>query len=203
MAQAMQYLIEESVSIFHDRIMDMASGGKSNGSKASSTKSQIFSESNATWREILAIFKNLQGADGQFVHPKMKKLGEVVEHHFSRSAIAAIEDEEAHWVSGKGVDGEPPRSQHETRVMVFCSLREGVNEIVNYLNSGGFKATPFIGQASDTKGNRGFTQKQQEEVRRFRIAVTFSRTLMNFFFGVFFFSHRSLSNSRLGTTTCW
>lgn len=51
-----------------------------------------------------------------------------------------------------------------SRVMVFCSLRECVHEIVDLLNGhAGIKATEFIGQSADKQG-RGMTQKQQKAV---------------------------------------
>lgn len=70
-----------------------------------------------------------------------------------------------------------------TRVMIFSSFRESVQEIAGMLN----RHTPlirvmtFMGQASAGKGVKGFTQKEQLEVEvtvaHHRICVTESVVL--------------------------
>lgn len=53
-----------------------------------------------------------------------------------------------------------------TRVMIFSSFRESVQEIAEMLNRHQplVKVMTFMGQASAGKGVRGFTQKEQLEV---------------------------------------
>lgn len=52
-----------------------------------------------------------------------------------------------------------------TRVMVFCSFREVVDEIVQRLNlCEGIRATRLVGQSADTKGKKGLGQKEQNSV---------------------------------------
>lgn len=67
-----------------------------------------------------------------------------------------------------GLDGAP-NSGHEaesTRVMIFSSFRESVQEIAEMLNRHQplVRVMTFMGQASAGKGVRGFTQKEQLEV---------------------------------------
>ncbi|PWN30831.1 P-loop containing nucleoside triphosphate hydrolase protein [Jaminaea rosea] len=89
----------------------------------------------------LAQVINLAASMPDEAHPKMIKCVDVILDHFSRET-----------------------QDSSTRVMVFCSLREAVHEIVDLLNQQeGVKATPFIGQASDKRG-RGLTQKEQQEI---------------------------------------
>lgn len=54
-----------------------------------------------------------------------------------------------------------------TRVMIFSSFRESVQEIAEMLNRHQplVRVMTFMGQASAGKGVRGFTQKEQLEVR--------------------------------------
>ena len=56
--------------------------------------------------------------------------------------------------------------------MVFCALREGVNEIVDMLNehSGLLRAAKFVGQAKGKQeGDKGLTQKEQKKVGWLRV----------------------------------
>lgn len=91
----------------------------------------------------LAQVINLAASIPDQAHPKM---------------IAAVDTILAHF------ETERQSGNASTRVMVFCSLRECVHEIVEQLNHHpALKATPFIGQASDKQG-RGLTQKQQQDI---------------------------------------
>ena len=137
MALAMQYLGEHSVRVFSERVrtFEMAKGA--------SKKSQIFSSDNPKFAHVLALLDALD-AD-TLEHPKIGALRDVLHDHFNKHAIRNPD-------SGG------------TRAMVFCSYREVVSEIVDALRASGISATPFIGQATDAKGNRGLTQRRQEEV---------------------------------------
>ncbi|XP_054909134.1 Fanconi anemia group M protein isoform X3 [Poeciliopsis prolifica] len=107
------------------------------------------------YQEMETMF--LTPPDGPFIysHPKLEKLEEVVLQHFNVWAQSSAE-------ANDGVS---------TRVMIFSSFRESVQEIASMLN----RHTPlirvmtFMGQASAGKGVKGFTQKEQlEVVHRFR-----------------------------------
>ncbi|XP_077077802.1 Fanconi anemia group M protein-like isoform X2 [Siphateles boraxobius] len=107
------------------------------------------------YREMETMFAtSRQGPPDPYVysHPKLQKLDEVVLRHFQSRA-------------------ESSDSEVSTRVMIFSSFRESVQEIAEMLNRHQplVKVMTFMGQASAGKGVRGFTQKEQlEVVRRFR-----------------------------------
>ncbi|XP_031436050.1 Fanconi anemia group M protein isoform X2 [Clupea harengus] len=92
-----------------------------------------------------------------YSHPKLQKLDEVVLQHFQAWSET----------SGSGAAGQ----ESSTRVMIFSSFRESVQEIATLLNRHQplVNVMTFMGQASAGKGVRGFTQKEQlEVVRRFK-----------------------------------
>ncbi|NXY11768.1 FANCM protein, partial [Pteruthius melanotis] len=95
------------------------------------------------------------GKKKEFVysHPKLKKLEEIVIEHFKS------------WK--KRCSGDSPG---DTRVMIFSSFRDSVQEIAEMLArlSPAVRAMTFVGHSSG-KSTKGFTQKEQlEVVRRFR-----------------------------------
>uniref|UniRef100_A0A8C3A2L2 Fanconi anemia group M protein n=1 Tax=Cyclopterus lumpus TaxID=8103 RepID=A0A8C3A2L2_CYCLU len=103
------------------------------------------------YHEMQAMFVK-PSSDEPFIysHPKLEKLEEVVLQHFRRWA-------------------ESPQ-ELSTRVMIFSSFRESVQEIATMLNHHAplIRVMTFMGQASG-KGVKGFTQKEQlEVVSRFR-----------------------------------
>ncbi|KAM6917402.1 Fanconi anemia group M protein [Lycodopsis pacificus] len=112
------------------------------------------------YHEMEAMFvKPSAGPDEPFVysHPKLEKLEEVVVQHFRR------------W-SESSADNNGPQ-EVSTRVMIFSSFRESVQEIADMLNHHAplIRVMTFMGQASAGKGVKGFTQKEQlEVVSRFR-----------------------------------
>ncbi|KAM3918512.1 Fanconi anemia group M protein [Leptodactylus fuscus] len=92
-----------------------------------------------------------------YSHPKLKKLEEVVIQHFknwnnqSRSSSSS--------------------SPEDTRIMIFSSFRDSVQEIAEMLNQHHptVRVMTFVGHSSNGKGVKGFTQKEQlEVVKRFR-----------------------------------
>ncbi|XP_028995412.1 Fanconi anemia group M protein isoform X2 [Betta splendens] len=92
-----------------------------------------------------------------YSHPKLEKLEEVVLQHFRLWAESSANNNGPQAVS--------------TRVMIFSSFRESVQEIAAMLNHHTplIRVMTFMGQASAGKGVKGFTQKEQlEVVHRFR-----------------------------------
>ncbi|NXW70336.1 FANCM protein, partial [Hirundo rustica] len=88
-----------------------------------------------------------------YSHPKLKKLEEIVLEHFKS------------WK--QRCSGDSPG---DTRVMIFSSFRDSVQEIAEMLArlSPAVRAMTFVGHSSG-KSTKGFTQKEQlEVVRRFR-----------------------------------
>ncbi|XP_006875507.1 PREDICTED: Fanconi anemia group M protein [Chrysochloris asiatica] len=89
-----------------------------------------------------------------YSHPKLKKLEEVVVEHFKSW--------NAHNTSEKKCD--------ETRVMIFSSFRDSVQEIAEMLfqHQPVIRVMTFVGHSSG-KSMKGFTQKEQlEVVKQFR-----------------------------------
>ncbi|KAB0346728.1 hypothetical protein FD754_011585 [Muntiacus muntjak] len=96
------------------------------------------------------------GKDKKFCysHPKLKKLEEVVVEHFKS------------WNARKTSD----KKCDETRVMIFSSFRDSVQEIAEMLlpHQPIIRVMTFVGHASG-KSMKGFTQKEQlEVVKQFR-----------------------------------
>ncbi|XP_058606157.1 Fanconi anemia group M protein isoform X3 [Onychostoma macrolepis] len=111
------------------------------------------------YREMESMFATASRGPGEpyaYSHPKLQKLDEVVLQHFETWAESS--DSKA-------------SAEVSTRVMIFSSFRESVQEIAEMLSRHQplVRVMTFMGQASAGKGVRGFTQKEQlEVVRRFR-----------------------------------
>uniref|UniRef100_H0WLY4 RNA helicase n=1 Tax=Otolemur garnettii TaxID=30611 RepID=H0WLY4_OTOGA len=89
-----------------------------------------------------------------YSHPKLKKLEEVVVEHFKS------------W----NAKNTSEKKCDETRVMIFSSFRDSVQEIAQMLlqHQPVIRVMTFVGHASG-KSTKGFTQKEQVEVvKRFR-----------------------------------
>lgn len=144
LAQAMENLIKYSVSMFAEKILNLQGGSTSKGASTSNKRQQIKYQANTVMNQMRQLYETCQDSEGFVPHPKMDYLQNVIASHFAQ-------DEE------NGGNG--------TRVMVFCTLRECVIEIVALLNRlPGVKATQFVGQAADRKGNKGLRQKDQERI---------------------------------------
>ncbi|CAL8301508.1 unnamed protein product [Boreogadus saida] len=112
------------------------------------------------YKEMEAMFmKSPADPDQPFIysHPKLKKLEEVVLQHFRLWAENSANKTET--TSGSAEGGV------STRVMIFSSFRESVQEIASMLNQHAplIRVMTFMGQASAGKGVKGFTQKEQLE----------------------------------------
>jgi ATP-dependent DNA helicase MPH1 len=86
-------------------------------------------------------------------HPKMERLRELAIQHF---AGAELEEE------AKAKPGSDP-AMSTTKMIVFCTYRECVDEIVEMLDEQQpmIRAHKFIGQGTDKRGGKGVTQKKQ------------------------------------------
>ncbi|XP_053553653.1 Fanconi anemia group M protein [Bombina bombina] len=93
-----------------------------------------------------------------YSHPKLKKLEEVVVEHFKS------------WEKNS-CQSTSVQTPLDTRIMIFSSFRESVQEIAEMLNQHQptVRVMTFVGHSSTGKGVKGFTQKEQlEVVKRFR-----------------------------------
>ncbi|TKY85204.1 hypothetical protein EX895_006284 [Sporisorium graminicola] len=174
MALSMQYLMEQSPTMFYNRLKERSMGYNAKGAKASTNKQQTYANTNTTFAEIIRELELMQDHKGRILHPKMLKLRNVLIEHFDSVKAEQVHNAEAYAESGHDVFGNTPKSgdlanfasssQADTRVMVFCSYRECCDEIVSFLNDSGFKATEFVGQSKAKSGKKGMSQKDQERV---------------------------------------
>ncbi|XP_015721384.1 Fanconi anemia group M protein isoform X2 [Coturnix japonica] len=105
--------------------------------------------------------KSVSESKKEFIysHPKLKKLEEIVIEHFESRRKGGSEDQTR--------SGSPSVS---TRVMIFSSFRDSVQEIAEMLSrfSPVVRVMTFVGHSTG-KSTKGFTQKEQlEVVKRFR-----------------------------------
>uniref|UniRef100_A0A3Q3EH87 FA complementation group M n=1 Tax=Labrus bergylta TaxID=56723 RepID=A0A3Q3EH87_9LABR len=136
-----------SLFFYFQGIMDGSKGRARNELQKTPTFMDLYHE-----METMFV-KPSAGPDEPFIysHPKLEKLEGVVLQHFKLWA-------------------ESPQ-EVSTRVMIFSSFRESVQEIADMLNQHAplIRVMTFMGQASAGKGVKGFTQKEQlEVVNRFR-----------------------------------
>jgi ATP-dependent DNA helicase MPH1 len=120
---------------------------ESPGGKADPQKKPPAITKEKNYKELIM---GLEGRDRFPPHPKMEKLKSLVlEHLLTKGAM--------------GEDREPAEPNPNTRVMVFVTYRDCVEEVVDYLNleSPIIKATKFVGQGTDKGGRKGFAQKEQ------------------------------------------
>ena len=96
----------------------------------------------------------LQKSEGFVIHPKLEKLKTLVVNHFGQRLHNDV---------SSNADEHPGG---DTRAMVFVTFREAVDEIVGFLNQEAplLRATKFIGQGTDKKGNKGLAQREQLDV---------------------------------------
>ncbi|KAF9651402.1 P-loop containing nucleoside triphosphate hydrolase protein [Thelephora ganbajun] len=151
LARAMGYLCEESAKMCYDALKAM---NEKSAGKANSQKKAAAITNDQKYKDLIRGLEMQKEALQHFPpHPKMEKLKSLVlEHLLTKGAM--------------GEDGEPAKPNPNTRVMVFVSFRDCVEEVVEYLNleSPIIRATKFVGQGTDKGGRKGFAQKEQLEV---------------------------------------
>lgn len=159
--------LEASQMLCH-RSLKEAVDGDNNSDKAKSGNNKLTNDPNfqAIMREL-----DLQAHIGFAVHPKMEKLKMLVLNHFGTKLpeeAADVNNGEAvgAGVNGVGAGGNKGSEGDDTRVMVFVTFREAVEQLVEFLNEESpiIRATKFIGQGADKAGKKGFAQKDQLDV---------------------------------------
>ncbi|KAH8100558.1 P-loop containing nucleoside triphosphate hydrolase protein [Cristinia sonorae] len=145
MARAMGYLYEGSMSMCYNSLKSAFDDEKKAGKKPSKMKENPLYQSLMTEMEE-------QRARGFTAHPKKEKMLDLIIQHFG----AKLSDENGQEVSGSD----------SSRVMVFSTFRENVDELVDMLNQHQplIRAVRFIGQGVDKQGRKGYAQKEQMEV---------------------------------------
>ncbi|OCT68313.1 hypothetical protein XELAEV_18039612mg [Xenopus laevis] len=122
---------------------------------------KMFSDTKVAEGNGSLLFNSSLRADAKkpflYSHPKLKKLEEVVVQHFKS------------WKNGD--QNSSNQTPEGTRIMIFSSFRDSVQEIAEMLNHHHptVRVMTFVGHSSAGKGVKGFTQKEQlEVVKRFR-----------------------------------
>ena len=101
--------------------------------------------------------------DRGVVHPKVKRLCEVVSGHFEAAKGAGgVIGGVLGGVLGGGAGAAAPPSK-DPRVIVFCNARESVRELTAALAAASplLRPAAFVGQAS-AKGHKGLKQAEQQ-----------------------------------------
>lgn len=152
--RALENLMTKSVKSFFNKLKEIKDGNKGDdeapntkqrkGGGASKKSSKI-----ASSEGFVTLFREAQqvmSAPGGEAHPKMVVLLEALVEHFKQA-----ED--------RGED---------TKAMVFCSHRDMVEELVEFINQKRpmLRAQRFVGQGDDSKGRKGFKQKEQMAVSK-------------------------------------
>lgn len=85
-------------------------------------------------------------------HPKMEALLSILLSHFANAE--------------RSDNNEESDSATKSKVMVFVQYRQGVDEVLRHIkpHQEMLKASRFVGQSSDKKGEKGMSQKEQIEV---------------------------------------
>ena len=125
--------------------------GEGSDGKANPQKKPPAISKDPKYKDLMRGLEIQKEKDRRFLpHPKMEKLKSLVLEHLLRKETT---DE----------GGESAELNPDTRVMVFVSFRDCVEEVVDYLNSDSpiIKATKFVGQGTDKGGRKGFAQKEQ------------------------------------------
>jgi len=106
--------------------------------------------------EELRMVAAAQAGAGRMVHPKIDKLTMLLVQHFSNE----VDD------GGATAEVREINPAKGSKVMVFASFRQAVEQIVEELNREQplIRAHRFIGQAASKEGIKGLKQKEQLEV---------------------------------------
>jgi ERCC4-related helicase len=135
MARCISKLLEQSVDSFYEELQGLRKSAKGKAVEV------------INHRDFASIYRDTEdmiNGQGFAGHPKMVRLAELVQEHFEQAKK----------------DG----CLETTRIMVFCTYRQVVDEIVQRLNAfDGVRATRLVGQGTDTKGKKGLGQKQQNK----------------------------------------
>ncbi len=143
--------VEGTTTMCYNALVELASGADNDvgtkKSKAASKAKKLGDE--PVFHSLMQELK-AQKARGFSMHPKMELLKGIIVQYFGEK----LPDDTA--------DELPEKS----KVMVFATNRDSVDEIVSVLNAERplIRASRFIGQGTDKQGRKGFSQREQLEV---------------------------------------
>jgi ATP-dependent DNA helicase MPH1 len=153
LARPLTYLLENSTQMCYNSLNDIQAtetggDGKGGGYRAVLAKQSEF-------QALVKEMKLQRNTVGFAMHPKIEKLKALAIEHF----VNAEPEPGAASSSSSGPTA--------TRMMVFSSFRDCVDEMVDVLNQHRplLRAAPFVGQSTDKSGKKGLSQKEQIAVR--------------------------------------
>ncbi|KAL1739408.1 P-loop containing nucleoside triphosphate hydrolase protein [Schizophyllum fasciatum] len=154
LTRVMGYLLEGTIGMCYSSIKEIeqdVDDPKKKGKKLASNP--LFKEVARALEDQRRPKSDPEHPGGFSMHPKMEKMKSIIINHFAQ------EMEE----SGLGAGDVEESARVETRVMVFVTFREAVEEIVDALNFERplIRPTKFVGQGVDKKGGKGMAQKEQ------------------------------------------
>ncbi|KAI4528478.1 P-loop containing nucleoside triphosphate hydrolase protein [Schizophyllum commune Loenen D] len=150
LARIMGYLLEGTIGMCYNSVkeieQDVDDPKKKGGKKLASNP--LFKEVAKALEQQRRPQPDPEHPGGFSMHPKMEKVKSIIIDHFAQE-MAENENNNADKI--------------ESRVMVFVTFREAVEEIVDALNFERplIRATKFVGQGLDKKGGKGLAQKEQ------------------------------------------
>lgn len=156
------FQLEGSTSQCYNFLKGIAAGTAETESKKPSTAHAAL-QKDPGFKMLIKEFE-AQKSRGFSLHPKMEKLRTLLVQYFAKGMLDREE---------QGQDAQPASEADDSRVMVFVSFRECVDEVVEMLNKENplIRATRFIGQGTDKHGKKGIAQKEQLEVNLSSIQI--------------------------------
>ncbi|KAK1229390.1 3'-5' DNA helicase [Marasmius sp. AFHP31] len=152
LARCMGYLVEGTMGMCHHTMRGLVEEQSAENGDGKKGKTNQKLTQNPLFKRTLEELDH-QERRGYSPHPKMEKMLELIIQHFGKKM------------------GEPGEEVEETKAMVFVTHRQAVDEIVEVLESHKplLRASRFIGQGTDVRGQKGQAQKEQLDViRRFK-----------------------------------
>jgi ATP-dependent DNA helicase MPH1 len=140
------YQLEGTINMAYTSLMALNQPEAEEGKKAKGKALRSLSHFKDLVKELES-----QKERGFSMHPKMDQLRTLIVEHF-----------------GQRMGEEPGEEGAATRAMIFVTYRQAIDEIVDALNFDQplIRATKFVGQGTDTQGNKGMSQKEQLEIIR-------------------------------------
>ncbi|KAG8812826.1 3'-5' DNA helicase, partial [Serendipita sp. 399] len=154
LARILGYLSEFSVGMAYHALQDLGQGIKKNPKKQKTEQGPNKIIQDPNFIAIIQEIERQRNVLGHFpIHPKMEKLRALAIQHFASAELAEEE---------KARPGQSAK-QSDTKMIVYCTYRECVDEIVETLNEQQpmIRAHRFIGQGTDKRGAKGVSQKEQ------------------------------------------
>lgn len=150
--------MEMSVEMAYHSLQELVQGVDKDGKETAIKPQQSKILKDPHYMSLMKEIDRQRNQQGHFpMHPKMDKLRTIAVQHFAHAQMDGEDRVQA---------GGAPNLHTSTRMIIFCSYRECVEQIVEMLNEEQpmIRAHKFIGQGTDKRGGKGVTQREQLEV---------------------------------------